>query len=159
MRIDNVRDGRNGVIGSWECEPLVYDALRPDHVGRTVIYRDHGRAEAGTITSWRDGIVFARYSRGDTAAGAKASDLLLGVKNSDGELMKTEGAMRGKFPTCQELGIRAVCLSPEECRRLHVCKAKEPDWEAAAKAAKKASEQVLADARVTPEMMRKPMDI
>lgn len=81
MIIDNVRDGRHGVIGSWEVEPLVYDKLGPEHVGRTVIYRDHGRAEAGTITSWRDGIVFARYSRGDTAAGAHWTDLLLALRS------------------------------------------------------------------------------
>ncbi len=74
-KIHNVRDGRNGTVGSWEAKPLVYDQLGPEHVGCTVIYRDHGRAEAGTITSWRDGIVFARYSRGDTAAGANPSDL------------------------------------------------------------------------------------
>ena len=83
MIIHNVRDGRCGMIGSWLTEPLVYDALSPEHVGRTVIYRDHGRAEAGTITSWRDGIVFARYSRGDTAAGAAASDLVLAVRTVD----------------------------------------------------------------------------
>ena len=77
--IHNVRDGRNGVTGSWLVEPLVYEKLGPDHVGRTVIYRDFGRAEAGTITSWRDGIVFARYSRGETSAGARASDLVLGI--------------------------------------------------------------------------------
>lgn len=77
--VHNVKDGRHGVIGSWLVEPLVYEKLGPDHIGRTVIYRDHGRAEAGTITSWRDGIVFARYSRGDTAAGANASDLCLGI--------------------------------------------------------------------------------
>lgn len=82
MQIHNVRDGRHGVIGSWEVEPLRYENLDPSHVGRTIIYRDHGRAEAGTLTSWRDGIVFARYSRGDTAAGADAatSDLLLAIK-------------------------------------------------------------------------------
>lgn len=73
--VHNVRDGRNGCIGSWKVEPLVYDALGPDHIGRTVIYRDHNRAEAGTITSWRDGIVFARYSRGDTAAGESGLSL------------------------------------------------------------------------------------
>lgn len=77
MIVHNVRDGRCGLVRSFEAKPLVYDALGPEHVGATVIYRDHGRAEAGTITSWRDGIVFARYSRGDTAAGANASDLLL----------------------------------------------------------------------------------
>lgn len=80
MLVHNVRDGRVGMVGSWVTEPLVYDALGPEHVGRTVIYRDHGRAEAGTITSWRDGAVFARYSRGDTAAGAKASDLVFGIR-------------------------------------------------------------------------------
>ena len=83
MLVHNVRDGRRGYIGTWEAEPLVYDDLGPDDVGRTVIYRDHGRAEAGTISSWRDGVVFARYSRGDTAAGAKASDLVFGVRALD----------------------------------------------------------------------------
>lgn len=78
-QLHNVRDGRQGWIGSFEIEPLVYADLRPEHVGRTVIYRDHGRAEAGTLTSWRDGIVFARYSRGDTAAGARAEDLVFAV--------------------------------------------------------------------------------
>lgn len=81
MQVHNVRDGRHGHIGSWEAEPLNYDALGPEHIGRTVIYRDVGRAEAGTITSWRDGIVFAKYSRGDTAAGANAGDLLLAVRS------------------------------------------------------------------------------
>lgn len=83
MQVHNVRDGRAGCIRSYDAEPLVYDALGPDHVGRTVIYRDHGRAEAGTITSWRDGTVFARYSQGDTAAGANAGDLLLAIDNLD----------------------------------------------------------------------------
>ena len=83
MQVHNVRDGRSGCIRSYEAEPLIYDALGPDHVGRTVIYRDYGRAEAGTITSWRDGIVFARYSRGDTAAGARSSDLLLATDLKD----------------------------------------------------------------------------
>ena len=83
MHVHNVRDGRHGLIGSWEAEQLDYAALGPEHIGRTVIYRDHGRAEAGTITSWRDGIVFARYSRGDTAAGANPSDLLLATRTLD----------------------------------------------------------------------------
>lgn len=76
-RIHNVRDGRNGFIKSFEVEPLDYAALGPEHIGATVIYCDHGRSEAGTITSWRDGIVFARYSRGDTAAGADPANLFL----------------------------------------------------------------------------------
>ena len=74
--IHNVRDGRNGaMIASFKVEKLIYDELRPEHVGRTVIYLGHSRAEAGTITSWRDGLVFARYSSGDTAEGANPGDL------------------------------------------------------------------------------------
>lgn len=80
MLVHNVRDGRVGMIGSWVTEPLRYDALGPDDIGRTVIYQDKGRAEAGTITSFRDGLVFARYSRGDTGAGARAEDLLFGLR-------------------------------------------------------------------------------
>jgi hypothetical protein len=79
--VHNVRDGRYGCIGSFEVEPLVYSELSAEHVGRTVIYRDHGRAEAGTITSWRDGIVFARYSKGDTAAGANPANLSLVIRS------------------------------------------------------------------------------
>lgn len=85
MMLGNVHDRRRSWIGSWEVEPLDYDKLGPEHVGRTVIYRDHGRAEAGTITSWRDGIVFARYSRGDTSAGALAAFLVLAIRHLDGE--------------------------------------------------------------------------
>lgn len=77
MIVHNVRDGRHGLIVSYDVEPLVYDALGPGDVGRTVIYQDHGRAEAGTLTSWRDGVVFAKYSRGDTAAGADPANLSL----------------------------------------------------------------------------------
>ena len=80
--LHNVRDGRQGWICSFEIESLVYDELRPEHIGRTVIYRDYGRAEAGTLTSWRDGLVFARYSRGDTAAGARAEDLVFATQVS-----------------------------------------------------------------------------
>lgn len=78
--VNNVRDDRVGMIGTWMVEPLVYGALGPEHIGRTVIYRDHGRAEAGTIISWRDGIVFARYSRGATAAGSDPSRLSLAIR-------------------------------------------------------------------------------
>lgn len=79
--VHNVHDRRAGWIGPWECEPLVYDDLSPSDVGRTVVYRDHGRTEAGTLSSWRDGRVFARYSTGDTAAGAWATDLVFGVRS------------------------------------------------------------------------------
>jgi hypothetical protein len=80
MKIHNVRDGRSGLIGSWEIEPLIYEALCQNDIGRTVIYQDYGRVEAGTLTSWRDGIVFARYSRGDTAAGANAANLSFAIE-------------------------------------------------------------------------------
>lgn len=81
--VHNVRDGRCGWIGSWEIEPLDIANMSTADIGRTVIYRDHGRAEAGTLTSWHDGIVFARYSRGDTSAGAKSSDLVFGVRRAN----------------------------------------------------------------------------
>ncbi len=81
--VHNVDDRRHGWVGSWEIEPLVYAWLGPADVGRTVIYRDHGRAEAGTLSSWRDGKVFARYSRGDTAAGADADALSFGIRRAD----------------------------------------------------------------------------
>ena len=80
--LHNVHDRRIGWIGPWEVEPLPV-TLGPEHVGRTVIYKSHNLAGAGTITSWRDGLVFARYSRGNTAAGARACDLMLGVRSLD----------------------------------------------------------------------------
>lgn len=83
-KVHNVDDRRRQWIGSWEVAPLVYDALRPEDVGRTVIYRDFGRAQAGTLASWRNGTVFARYSQGDTAAGANPADLVFGVRHLDG---------------------------------------------------------------------------
>lgn len=82
--LHNVTDRRRDWIGSWRVAPLDFDALAPEDFGRTVIYRAHGKTEAGTLTSWRGGIVFARYSKGDTAAGAKAEDLVFGVVPLDG---------------------------------------------------------------------------
>lgn len=79
----NVHDRRHGWIGAWMIAPLDIAKLTAADVGRTVIYRDHGRAEAGTLTSWREGIVFARYARGDTAAGANAADLAFGISRAD----------------------------------------------------------------------------
>jgi hypothetical protein len=80
--VHNVEDRRNGCVGSWVVEPLVYkDLTVEEHLGRTVIYSSHNRAEAGTITSWRGGIVFARYSGGDTSAGASAECLCLGIRS------------------------------------------------------------------------------
>lgn len=81
--IHNVRDGRRGFISSWLITPLDITKLTEMDIGRTVIYRDHGRAEAGTITSWRDGIVFAQYSSGDTSAGVEASRLAFGLVRVD----------------------------------------------------------------------------
>jgi hypothetical protein len=83
--IHNVSDRRHGWIGSWEAEPLVYDALRISNVGRTVIYRDHGRAEAGTLSSWRDGRVWVRFGRGVTTAACEPRDLCLATRALDGE--------------------------------------------------------------------------
>ena len=80
MIVHNVNDRRHGWIGSWHTEPLDVSRLTEADIGRTVIYRDHGRAEAGTLTSWRGNLVFARYSTGDTAAGAQASDLVFGIE-------------------------------------------------------------------------------
>ncbi|MEO6382005.1 MAG: hypothetical protein ABIO35_08405 [Nitrobacter sp.] len=77
--VHNVRDGRHGLVGSWNVEPLDITKLSEADIGRTVIYRDHNRAEAGTLTSWRDGFVFARYSRGHTSAGAYPCDLSFGI--------------------------------------------------------------------------------
>lgn len=82
-KIHNVVDRRCGCIGSWEIEPLDYARLSDADIGRTVIYRDHGRAEAGTLTSWRDGTVFARYTSGDTAAGANSAHLVFGIARAD----------------------------------------------------------------------------
>ena len=81
--IHNVRDGRNGTVGSWEieAEPFVYRCLQDADIGRTVIYRDHGRAEAGTLTSWRLGRVWARFSRGDTAAACDPRDLVFAIRS------------------------------------------------------------------------------
>lgn len=76
-----VEDRRTGatLVKDFEVEPLIYDNLTPADVGRTVVYRDRGRAQAGTLTSWRNGTVWARYHGGDTAAGAEPWHLSLVV--------------------------------------------------------------------------------
>jgi hypothetical protein len=86
MIIHNVRDGRDHTIRSYEVEPLDYDALTAKDIGRTVIYRDHGRAEAGTLTSWRAGLVFAKYTSGDTSAASHPNDLSFAVDMKDSSL-------------------------------------------------------------------------
>jgi hypothetical protein len=77
-QVHNVCDRRHDWIGSCDVSPLLYDKLQPNDVGRTVIYQDRGRAEAGTLLSWRDGLVFVYYSKGDTAAATKPDMLSFG---------------------------------------------------------------------------------
>ena len=92
MRVHNVTDRRYSWIGSWEVEPLDINALTEADIGRTVIYRDVGRAEAGTLSSFRkepSPIVWARFSTGSTAAGCRPEDLVFGVRT-----LTTEEAMR-----------------------------------------------------------------
>lgn len=81
--VADVRDGPRQFISPWIAEPLNYDALTACDVGRRVIYRGHKFAEVGTLTSWRNGVVYARYSLGDTAAGAKAEDVMFGLRSLD----------------------------------------------------------------------------
>jgi len=81
--VHNVADRRHGLVGSWRIEPLDITKLTEADIGRTVIYRDHEHADAGTLTSWRGDTVFARYSRGDISAGACASDLVFGITRAD----------------------------------------------------------------------------
>lgn len=87
MIVHNVVDGRHCWIGSWEVEPshIKTHKLTEADKGRTVIYLDHGRAEAGTLTGWRNDLVFARYSQGDTAAAAEASRVYFAVRTLDGD--------------------------------------------------------------------------
>jgi hypothetical protein len=80
MIIDNVHDRRNGFVGSWEAEPLVYYELHPSDVGRTVIYKNGVTVEAGTLESWCGGRVYVRYSTGETAAGADPTNLSFGIQ-------------------------------------------------------------------------------
>jgi hypothetical protein len=78
--IHNVKDRRSLRVGSWRIEPLNVSTLTINDVGRTVIYKGLNGAEAGTLTSWKGDVIFARYSIGLTAAGAKASDIVFGVE-------------------------------------------------------------------------------
>lgn len=84
----NVHDRRHQWVGSWVVAPLRYTQLTDNDIGRTVIYRDFGRAEAGTLSSFRDGRVWARFSTGDTAACCDPSDLCFGVRPLDGDLSR-----------------------------------------------------------------------
>ncbi len=90
-RLINVADRRHLWIGAWEVEPLRYDALTFEDVGRTVIYSrppNYGQPEAGTLNSWRDGLVFVRFTQGVTAAACDPKDLVFGVRPLDGDLTR-----------------------------------------------------------------------
>jgi hypothetical protein len=85
-RIINVRDRRHGWIGEWDVEPFNINALADADIGRTVIYRPMvGFPEAGTLSSWRLGLVFVRFTQGDTAAACKPQDLMIAVRPRDGD--------------------------------------------------------------------------
>lgn len=50
---------------------------KPGDEGRTVVYvPERGVPEVGTLSSWHDGVAFARYTSGSTAAGANFGDLV-----------------------------------------------------------------------------------
>ncbi len=68
-----------GWIGAYKVEKLGHRELTPEHIGRYIVYQDHSRRELGIITSYNPGLVFARYSMGGTAAGARYEDLWLVV--------------------------------------------------------------------------------
>jgi hypothetical protein len=114
--IHNVRDGRCGDIRSWEVEdrPLSYSALTPSDIGRTVIYQSHNNAEAGTVASYRDGLVFARYSRGDTASGAAPEVLTFAVQKLLDE-QSCPGHVASDDPkVCRRCGTHIDSLRPPE---------------------------------------------
>lgn len=82
--VHNVIDRRNNWIGPWEVEPfpLELSKLWAGDEGRTVIYQDYGRAEAGTLSSWNDSVVFVRFHQGDTAAACDPSDLRFAIRDA-----------------------------------------------------------------------------
>lgn len=83
----NVHDRRHQWIGSWETDAFDMNALSDADVGRTVIYfPSAGSPEAGTLHSWHHGLVFVRFTKGDTAAACKPGDLRFGIKPLDGDL-------------------------------------------------------------------------
>lgn len=85
MIVHNVRDRRHNWIGSWEVQPLDMDALTEADVGRTVIFQSYNDAEAGTLVSWRDRTLWARFHKGDTAASCGVDDLVFAVRPLDGD--------------------------------------------------------------------------
>lgn len=81
----NVHDRHRGWIGSWETAPIDPSKLK---AGLQVVYQDFGRNELGVVSSWRmDGdtwTIYARYTSGDTGAGANIDDLMIAVRPLDG---------------------------------------------------------------------------
>jgi hypothetical protein len=82
----NVVDRRHGWIGGWEIGDysLAEINLTDDYIGRTVIYINPTTREAGTLTSFNDELAFARYTTGETAAGANKRDLYFAIRPLDG---------------------------------------------------------------------------
>ena len=87
--VHNVSDRRHDWIGPWEVEPLDFAKLSEADVGRTIIYRDHISAEAGTLKSWgwsgTEPVVWGVFHRGDTAAACSPEDLCWGVRSVPAE--------------------------------------------------------------------------
>jgi hypothetical protein len=92
--IHNVLDRRHNWIGSWQIVPLTYESLSHHDIGRTVIYLDRGRgtgwgwAEAGTLSSFRDGMIWARFTQGDTAAACRPEDVVWAWQPLDGDPLR-----------------------------------------------------------------------
>lgn len=84
-RIDNVLDRRYDppIWRSFDTIPVPLPLLSEQLVGKSVVYRDVGRSEVGTVTSVRSEqfLIFARYSTGDTAAAAGVHDLRLVLRS------------------------------------------------------------------------------
>lgn len=87
MIVHNVIDRRNDWVGPWEieAEPLDLSKLWAGDEGRTVIYQDFGRAEAGTLSSWNGSVVFVRFHKGDTAAACTPSDLHFAIRDASSD--------------------------------------------------------------------------
>lgn len=87
MRIINVEDRHNDFIGAMYVHrsSLATFPLDETIIGKLIVYvpphkmerKDGG--EAGIITSFTEEFVFARYHKGDTAAGGKRENMFLAL--------------------------------------------------------------------------------
>ena len=78
----NVDDRINQWIGPKEVTGTLgidIDELTTSDVGRGVVYHAYKKWEYGKISSWRDGLIFVRFTTGDTAAACSPDDLELCV--------------------------------------------------------------------------------